>query len=162
MLHNIQRTDLNSYIDIKVELLENYLDSTPPEYATEGSSGFDLKAAIDREINLVEFNAVVIPTGIKVAIPPGYEMQIRSRSGLSSKFGIIVLNSPGTIDSDYRGEIKVILYNSHPNYQRSPFVITPGMKIAQGVICPVYKANFVISDLDETERSDGGFGHSGL
>jgi len=99
----------------------------------------------------------MIPTGIRVEIPSGYELQVRPRSGLAAKQGITVLNTPGTIDADYRGEICVILIN----HGRQPLTITPGMRIAQLVLAPVYQAEFTIQELTTTARGEGGFGHTG-
>lgn len=132
-----------------------------PEYATEGASGADIRANIAEPIALLPGKRELIPTGIKMQIPMGYEVQIRPRSGLALKHGIIVVNSPGTIDADYRGEICVIL----ANFGESTFIIEPGMRIAQAVVCPVIQANFVHSDQEEglavTSRGSRGFGHTG-
>lgn len=129
-----------------------------PSYATEGSAGMDLYADIDENMTL-EFGKVsLVPTGIYIKLPVGYEAQIRARSGLALKHGVSLVNGVGTIDSDYRGEIKVIM----TLLKDEPFVITPGMRIAQMVISEYVKAEFeVVNSLDETERGDGGFGHSG-
>ena len=134
-----------------------------PIYATEGSSGADVYALVDPEpyIEIEPGTCRLISTGIKVAIPPGFEIQVRSRSGLAFNNQIVVLNSPGTIDSDYRGEIGVILMN-HGN---KAFRVFPGMKIAQLVLAPVSKALFVPRDSLEcspTKRGTGGFGSTGL
>lgn len=137
-----------------------------PKYATSLSSGMDLKAVVKNDVSdgvlLCPNSTKVFKTGLSVAIPVGYEMQIRSRSGLSVNHGIVVLNSPGTIDADYRGEIGVILHNTSD----MTFYIKDGMKIAQAVICPVYQADLFqvkdISELNSTERGDGGFGSTGL
>lgn len=129
-----------------------------PEYATDCSSGADLKAAIDDEIVLKPGKSLLIPTGIKIAIPKGYEVQVRPRSGFALKNQVTVLNTPGTIDADYRGEIKVILINHGLN----DFVITPYMRIAQFVLTPVYVAEFELqTELAMTTRDRGGFGHTG-
>lgn len=133
-------------------------DEFIPEYATEGSSGADLRACLNEPITILPGNRVMIPTGIKVQLPSGYEMQIRSRSGLSWKHGVIVLNSPGTIDADYRGEICVILFNTG----NEPFVIEPGMRIAQAVVTPVVQVRFECEELTSSERGSGGFGHTGV
>ncbi|AEE14515.1 deoxyuridine 5'-triphosphate nucleotidohydrolase Dut [Thermodesulfobium narugense DSM 14796] len=128
-----------------------------PERKTEGSSGYDIKAYIDSPVELLKGEIKLIPTGIRVQIPSGYEAQIRSRSGLALK-GVFVLNSPGTIDSDYRGEIKVILIN----LGEKTLTINPFDRIAQMVFQRVYDAQFVFSKLDKTKRNSGGFGHTGL
>lgn len=129
-----------------------------PEYATEGSSGFDLRACIDEPLTLKPRTWKLISSGYKVAIPNGFEIQVRPRSGLSLKKGIVVKNSPGTIDADYRGDLGVILYNGSDE----EFIVNPGERVAQAVVCPVYQAEFVVvSDLSETVRGEGGFGSSG-
>ena len=142
---------------IKKHLTAQDLDL--PKYQTEGSSGLDLRANITEPIILAPGNFITIPVGIHISIPRGYEAQIRPRSGLAAKHGITVLNSPGTIDSDYRGEIKVPLIN----HGKEDFEITRGLRIAQMVITPVHMADFVeVDELDDTERGDGGFGHTKL
>ena len=129
-----------------------------PKYETEQSAGVDLRANIDEEIILYPMERKLIPTGIFIELPKGYEAQIRPRSGLAAKHGITVLNSPGTIDADYRGEIMVLLINLSNEY----FSVKPGMRIAQMVIARHEQANFLDFDvLSETERGFGGFGHSG-
>lgn len=129
-----------------------------PHYATPGSAGMDLCAAIDRVLVLESRARALVPTGLMIALPAGYEAQVRSRSGLAAKHGLQVLNAPGTIDEDYRGEVKVILIN----HGEEPFMVKPGMRIAQMVIAPVIRAVLVeVSDLDETERAEGGFGSTG-
>jgi dUTP pyrophosphatase len=129
-----------------------------PKYETEQSAGVDLRANIDEEVILYPMERKLISTGIFIELPKGYEAQIRPRSGLAAKHGITVLNSPGTIDADYRGEIMVLLINLSNEY----FSVKPGMRIAQMVIARHEQANFLDFDvLSETERGDGGFGHSG-
>lgn len=129
-----------------------------PQYASEEAAGADLRAAIDEDIQVQPGERALVPTSVKVAIPRGYEIQIRPRSGLALKYGITVLNSPGTIDSDYRGVICVVLIN----HGDEPFTIEPKMRIAQLVVAPVVQARFVITDsLASTARGEGGFGHSG-
>ena len=129
-----------------------------PEYSTIMSAGMDLRAFIEHPIVLRSLNRVLIPTGLYIEIPEGYEAQVRPRSGLAIKNGITVLNSPGTIDADYRGEIGVILIN----LSTEPFFINSGDRIAQLVFHKYAKAEFVeVEHLDETERGEGGFGHSG-
>ncbi len=129
-----------------------------PSYATENSSGLDLRAAIESPIILKPMDRVLIPTGFAFEIPPGYEGQVRPRSGLALKKGITVLNSPGTIDADYRGEVKVILIN----LGSEEVVINRGDRIAQLVISPVTKVDMVeVEELDTTSRGEGGFGSTG-
>ena len=129
-----------------------------PKYESEQSAGVDLRANIDEEVILYPMERKLIPTGIFIELPKGYEAQIRPRSGLAAKHGITVLNSPGTIDADYRGEIMVLLINLSNEY----FSVKPGMRIAQMIIARHEQANFLDFDvLSETERGDGGFGHSG-
>ena len=129
-----------------------------PKYETKGSSGMDLAANIETNVNLDPGKSAIIPTGLMVAIPEGFEIQIRPRSGLAAKKNISVLNTPGTIDADYRGEIKVILINLSNN----KFVIEKGLRIAQMVVCPVIKAHLEeVDELNDTFRGDGGFGSTG-
>jgi len=129
-----------------------------PLYATEGSAGADIFADINEEIIIKPGERRLIPSGLKIEIPEGFEAQIRPRSGLAVKFGITLLNTPGTIDSDYRGEIKVIMIN-HGN---DDFIISRGDRIAQMIIAPVTKAIFTSeTELNETERGEGGFGSTG-
>ena len=129
-----------------------------PEYATALSSGLDLKANITEPVTLKPLERVLVPTGLFIALPEGTEAQVRPRSGLAAKHGITVLNSPGTIDADYRGEIKVILVN----LSNEPFVINPGERIAQMVVARFERAQWVeVQELDSTERGEGGFGSTG-
>ena len=129
-----------------------------PQYATEGSSGMDIRAASDIPLTLQPLQRALVPTGLFVEIPAGYEIQIRPRSGLAIKHGITCLNSPGTIDSDYRGEIKIILINLSDEEQ----VINPGDRIAQMIVQKVERAEFEnVEILNETARAGGGFGHTG-
>ena len=129
-----------------------------PAYATEKSAGMDLKANITEPVALEPLERVLVPTGLFIALPDGTEAQVRPRSGLAAKHGITVLNSPGTIDADYRGEIKVILVN----LSKEPFVINPGERIAQLVVARYEKIGWEeVLDLDETERGEGGFGSTG-
>ncbi len=129
-----------------------------PTYGSPESAGADLRAYLKEPVNLEPGCSVLIPTGIKVAIPEGYEIQVRPRSGLAFKSQITVLNSPGTIDSDYRGELGVILIN----HGKKTFEITPGMRIAQIVLAPVHRIVFVKQEqLVTTSRGEGGFGHTG-
>lgn len=130
-----------------------------PAYATELSAGMDLRANIDESITLNPMERRIIPTGLYMALPPGYEAQVRPRSGLAFKHGITVLNSPGTIDADYRGEIGVLLVN----LSNEPFVITEGERIAQMVIARHEQGQFeVVDELDQTKRGEGGYGHTGV
>ena len=129
-----------------------------PSYKTNGASGMDLMAFIEKPINLEPGKSCLVPTGLSVAFPQEYEIQIRPRSGLAAKNNISVLNTPGTIDSDYRGEIKVILYN----HGKEDFLINNKDRIAQMVLTPVIKMNFEETDeLPETIRGEGGFGSTG-
>ena len=129
-----------------------------PKYETDGSSGMDLSANIDNEINIGPGKTAIIPTGIAVSIPKNFEIQIRPRSGLAAKNQISVLNSPGTIDADYRGELKVILVN----LGEKDFKIEKGFRVAQMVLCPVIRAKFKeVDTLEETERGTSGFGSTG-
>lgn len=130
-----------------------------PTYSTEFSSGLDLRANLDNELVIKPLQRVLVPTGLFIELTEGYEAQIRPRSGLAIKYGITVLNTPGTIDTDYRGEIKIILIN----LSNEDFTIHHGDKVAQMVIAKFEKADLKIVDsLSETVRSDGGFGHSGI
>ncbi len=129
-----------------------------PEYATALSAGMDLRANIDAPIVLQPMERSIVPTGIYIALPDGFEAQIRPRSGLALKHGITVLNSPGTIDADYRGEVKVILVN----LSNEPFTINDGERICQMVIAKYQQIRWnEVEILDETERGAGGFGHTG-
>ena len=130
-----------------------------PQYATPLSAGMDLRANIDAPVTLRPLERCLIPTGLFMALPPGYEAQVRPRSGLALKKGITVLNSPGTIDADYRGELGVLLIN----LSTEPFVIEAGERIAQMVIARHEQGEFcLVEELDETERGEGGYGHTGV
>ena len=130
-----------------------------PKYETDGSSGMDLAANIDQEIEINPGKSAIIPTGLAVSIPKNYEIQIRPRSGLAAKNQISVLNTPGTIDADYRGELKVILIN----LSEKKFKVEKGLRIAQMVLCPVVKAILKeVDELEETKRGSGGFGSTGI
>ena len=130
-----------------------------PRYETEDSSGLDLAANIDEQIKILPGKSEIIPTGLAVAIPKNFEIQIRPRSGLAAKNQVSVLNTPGTIDADYRGEIKVILINLSDKV----FVVEKGLRIAQMVVCPVIKASLKeVTKLEVTERGSGGFGSTGI
>lgn len=129
-----------------------------PAYQTEGASGMDLRADIEAELSIPPMGRALVPTGIALALPPGIEGQVRPRSGLAIRHGVTCLNTPGTIDADYRGEIRVILVNLGD----SPFPVRRGDRIAQIVFAPVVKAALeVVDDLDSTRRGKGGFGHTG-
>ena len=131
---------------------------TLPKYETAGSSGMDLAANISDSINIDPGKTAIIPTGLALSIPKGFEIQIRPRSGLAAKKKISVLNTPGTIDSDYRGEIKVILIN----LSQETFKVENGLRIAQMVVCPVIQAKIKeVDNLNETKRGEGGFGSTG-
>ena len=130
-----------------------------PKYQTLQSAGMDLRADIAEAIELKSLERKFIPTGLHIQIPDGYEAQVRPRSGLALKYGITVLNTPGTVDGDFTGNVGVILIN----LSDTPFIITPGERIAQLVISPVVQAELVeVKELEETERGDGGFGHTGV
>ena len=130
-----------------------------PEYATSMSAGFDLRANLEEPVTLKAGDRMLIGTGLFIALEPGYEAQVRPRSGLALKKGITVLNAPGTIDADYRGEIGVILYNT----SKEDFVIEPGERIAQMVIAKYEQITWEqVEVLDETERGSGGYGHTGV
>lgn len=143
---------------INVEVINNS-DYDLPSYATELSAGLDLRANITEIKTIDTLERCLIPTGLKIGLPEGFEAQIRPRSGLALKHGITVLNSPGTIDADYRGEIGVILVN----LSDKPFTINPGERIAQMVIARHEQAQFIeVDSLSESERGEGGFGHTGM
>lgn len=133
--------------------------ATPPAYGSSGASGFDLRANNEEDITIPVGGTALIPTGLYMAVPAGFEMQVRSRSGLAAKNGVFVLNTPGTVDSDYRGEVKVILHNAGDQ----PFTVTAGDRIAQGVICPVVHAVWnIVESLESSNRGEGGFGSTGV
>lgn len=142
---------------VKVEIVNKGTQQLP-EYATPQSAGMDLRANIEEPITLQPLERALIPTGLHIALPIGYEAQIRPRSGLALKKGITCLNTPGTIDADYRGDIGVILIN----LSNEPFVVNPGERIAQMIIGKFEKIIWdVVDELSETERGEGGFGHTG-
>lgn len=143
--------------DLEVKII-NTSSNPVPEYATQGSSGMDIRAFLSAPKTLLPFERVLIPTGIFIELPSGYEAQIRPRSGLAIKLGITCLNTPGTIDADYRGEIKIILINLSNEKQ----MINPGDRIAQMVIQKVEHVVWCeVNQLEESKRSEGGFGHTG-
>ena len=133
-------------------------DASVPRYATDGAAGLDLAAAIDEPLTLPAGQRVAVPTGLAIALPPSHEGQVRPRSGLAAKHGVTVLNAPGTIDEDYRGEVRVLLVN----HGTEDFVIRPGDRIAQLVVAPVTRVEVAeVAELSETERGSGGFGSTG-
>ncbi len=145
-------------VNVDIVVLPHASDIQLPAYATEHSAGMDLRAAITEAITLKPGERRLIPTGISIALPPDYEAQVRPRSGLALKFGIGMVNSPGTIDADYRGEVGVLLIN----HGQDDFLISRGDRIAQLVIASYTRAIWVQREsLDETERGSGGFGHTG-
>lgn len=143
---------------IQIKKLPNAKDLPLPAYETHGSVGMDLRAAIEGEVIIEPGTISLISCGVAIAVPVGFEAQIRPRSGLAATHSLIIPNSPGTIDSDYRGEVKVLLLNSG----HKPFTVKRGMRIAQMVIAPVGRAEWhEVECLPETARSDGGYGHTG-
>ena len=145
-------------IILRVQQLPEARDLPPPAYMTEHAAGMDLRAAVPTTLTLAPGEFALVPTGIRIAVPPGYEGQVRPRSGLAARHGVTLVNTPGTIDADYRGEVCVVLIN----HGKEPFVVTRGDRIAQLVICPVARAQVEVAEnLDDTERGDGGFGHTG-
>lgn len=148
-----------SDVAVAVKRLPHGADLALPSYATEHAAGMDLLAAVTASVTMAPGRRALIPTGIAIALPVGFEAQVRPRSGLALKNGVTVLNAPGTIDADYRGEVGVIL----ANLGEDAFTIDRGMRIAQMVIAPVTMASWVEQDsLSETDRGDGGFGSTGL
>lgn len=146
-------------IKVKVKINKTAEDLLLPRYMSGGSSGMDLYAAVDEDTVIDPGGFRLIPTGIHLQLPAGYEGQVRPRSGLAAKYGVTVLNTPGTIDSDYRGEIKIILIN----LGREPFVIKRGDRIAQLVISRYERVELVPAEcLEDSERGTGGFGHTGI
>lgn len=143
---------------IAIQVLPHGKGLELPRYQTKGAAGMDVRAAVEEAITLLPLQRAAIPTGIKMAIPEGFEVQVRPRSGLAFRHGISIPNSPGTIDSDYRGEIKVLLIN----LGSEAFVITRGMRIAQLIVAAVTQAELqIVENLDETQRGTGGFGSTG-
>ena len=146
-------------IQISIKTLPHFEGLGLPEYQTHGASGFDLCAACSDPLQLTPGRRALVPTGLQAAIPHGFELQIRPRSGLAVKHGLTMLNTPGTIDSDYRGEIKLIVIN----LGSEPFMIERGMRLAQAVLAEVVKAKLAAADnLNATSRAEGGFGHTGI
>lgn len=146
-------------MNVKItRLSDNFNDLPLPAYATEGSAGMDICAAVIENVIIEPFSTVLIPTNLAIELEKGYECQVRSRSGLAIKNGIFALNAPGTVDSDYRGEIKVIL----SNFSKEPFEVKRGDRIAQLVFNRYEKAQLIeVTSLQETERGEGGFGSTG-
>ena len=143
---------------IKVLIKKLSHNAKIPIYKTDGSSGMDLMALIENKITIAPYKSALIPTGLSVAIPDDTEIQIRPRSGLAAKSNITVLNTPGTVDSDYRGELKVILFNNG----EKDFIVNNGDRIAQMVLMPILKVEFEeVNELPETIRGSGGFGSTG-
>ncbi len=146
-------------VDVKIKFTPKNRDLNLPKYTTEGASGADIYADILEEMVIEPSQTVLVDTGIFMDIPYGYEIQIRPRSGLALKNSITLPNTPGTIDSDYRGELKIIVHN----LGKESFVLKPKDRIAQMVLMPVYKINWVeVEELEESKRNDGGFGHTGV
>ena len=149
---------MSSLININIEILNHAKDLPIPSYQTEGAAGLDLFAALTEPVDMHPLERVLIPTGLKISLPPNMEAQVRPRSGIAYKYGITVLNSPGTIDSDYRGEIKIIL----ANLSQDNFTIERGSRIAQMIFSPITKAELnVVTTLNETNRGSKGFGSTG-
>lgn len=142
---------------MEIEVI-NKSDHPLPRYETAQSAGMDIRAHLSEKITLKPLQRAMVSTGLFFALPPGYEAQVRPRSGLAAKHGVTVLNTPGTIDADYRGEVKIILIN----LSDVPFVVEPGMRIAQLVVAPVTQASWkVVEKLEDSERGAGGFGSTG-
>lgn len=145
-------------IQVEVKRLPHSEGLKLPSYATQGAAGMDLLAAIAAPLTLAPGQRSLVPTGLAIALPPGFELQVRPRSGLALKNGIVLPNSPGTIDEDYRGELQVIVMNAG----QEPFTIERGMRIAQAVLAPVVRATWSeVAELDDTARGAGGFGSTG-
>lgn len=145
-------------VTLELKRLDHGRDLPLPAYQSDLAAGLDLQAAVDQPLTLAPGARALVPTGLSMALPAGYEAQVRPRSGLAAKHGITVLNTPGTIDADYRGEVKVILIN----LGSEPFEINRGERIAQMVVAPVLQAQIVeVETLSETERGSGGFGSTG-
>ena len=150
---------MKSGVPVAIVQLDHARDLPLPAYATRGSAGVDLTAAVIETVTLAAGERMLIPTGIAIALPDGFEAQVRPRSGLALKHGVTVLNSPGTIDADYRGEVKVIMYNS----SSETFSISRGMRVAQMVIAPVSRVQWqTVDQLPASARDAGGFGSTGI
>lgn len=150
---------MDTSVKLKIKRISDKFNDIPlPGYSTEGSSGMDVRAAVEEPQLITKGEVALIPTNLIVEIPEGFEIQVRPRSGLAAKYGIGVLNSPGTIDSDYRGEVKIILFN----FGKEEFIVNRGDRIAQMVLSKFYKADIEeTNDLNESLRGSGGFGHTG-
>ncbi|MGE5422169.1 MAG: dUTP diphosphatase [Ignavibacteriales bacterium] len=145
-------------VKVSIERMPHSKGIPLPNYMTSGASGVDLYAANEEPVIIDPGTLALIPTGLKIAVPEGYEAQVRPRSGLALKHGITVLNTPGTIDADYRGEVKVIVINLGTD----EYIVDRGERIAQMVFCPIVQVEFAeVDSLDETNRGEGGFGHTG-
>ncbi len=145
--------------NIEVKITRCRIGARLPRYMTAAAAGMDLYVKLDSDVILVPGERVLVPTGIAIALPEGYEAQVRPRSGLAVKYGVTLLNTPGTIDADYRGEISVILIN----HGSENFIIKDGERVAQMIIAPVSRCQLQLVDtLSETERGSGGFGHTGV
>jgi deoxyuridine 5'-triphosphate nucleotidohydrolase len=148
-----------STVEVHLRRLPHGADLPLPGYATAGAAGLDLLAAVDKPVKIPPAGRALIPTGIAIALPTGFELQIRPRSGLALKHGITLPNTPGTIDEDYRGEIQVIMLNASDE----AFTVTRGMRIAQAVLAPVLRATWHEAEtLEDTARGEGGFGSTGV
>lgn len=144
---------------VSVQVLPHGEGLPLPSYQTADASGLDLHAAVGTPVTIAPGGITIIPTGLKIAVPPGYEAQVRPRSGLALKHGITIPNSPGTVDADYRGEVCVIVLNAGS----APFTVNRGDRIAQMVVAPVVQAELqVVAELPGTARAEGGFGHTGV
>jgi dUTP pyrophosphatase len=147
---------MSGTVPVRVCLLEHAV--SPPSYQTDHAAGMDLVAAVPDSVEIAAGAIAAVPTGLRIEIPPGYEGQVRPRSGLAARHGIGIPNAPGTIDADYRGEVQVLLVN----LGSAPYVVRRGDRIAQLVVAPVVRASLeVVSELTETARGAGGFGHTG-
>ena len=149
------------YVDVQFTWLDpdRSRDLNPPGYQSELASGMDVAAAVEEPVTMEPGDIKLIPSGFAVALPPGYELQVRPRSGLAIKHGIAIVNAPGTIDADYRGEIRIGLVN----LSREPYTINRGDRIAQLILAPVCHARLkVVESLEQTKRGAGGFGHTGI
>lgn len=155
----LRKNDMKSELTINIKrILSGFDDVELPRYATEGSAGMDIRAAVNDEVILKSGKTILVPTNFSLEIPEGFEIQVRPRSGMAINHSIGILNSPGTIDSDYRGEIKIILFN----FGEEDFIIKRGDRIAQLIVSRVYRTMLKeIDELNSTGRGSGGFGHTG-
>jgi len=145
-------------VRVRVKRKHGSEDLPLPQYMSDAASGMDLYAAVENDLLLERSEIKLIPTGIHIELPPGYEAQIRPRSGLAIKYGLTLLNTPGTIDSDYRGEIGIVLCN----FGKESFTVKRGIRIAQLVVQPVIRAELIeVEELEDSSRGEGGFGHTG-